>query len=146
MKTIKVRQTKYAGHCGRSRDELISDVLLWTRTCGQVKAGRSAWTYIQQLCEDTGCSPEDQPEAMNVREKSCESVWDIRAGRTTRWWVWIVLDYFQPQVIVKRKRFCKSLLFFFESWYATKKRQKITWPHWGVILWMNIILDPRYLC
>ena len=25
--------------------------------------------YIQQLCEDTGCNPEDQPKAMNDREK-----------------------------------------------------------------------------
>ena len=24
-------------------------------------------TYIQQLCDDTGCSPEDLPEAMNER-------------------------------------------------------------------------------
>ena len=31
--------------------------------------GRPARTYIQQLCEDTGCSPEDLPEAMNDREK-----------------------------------------------------------------------------
>ena len=29
-KTIKVRQTRHAGHCWRSRDELISNVLLWT--------------------------------------------------------------------------------------------------------------------
>ena len=29
-KTIKVRRTRHAGHCWRSRDELISDVLLWT--------------------------------------------------------------------------------------------------------------------
>ena len=28
MKTIQVRSTKHAGHCWRSRDELISDVLL----------------------------------------------------------------------------------------------------------------------
>ena len=28
-KTIKVRRTRHAGHCCRSRDELISDVLLW---------------------------------------------------------------------------------------------------------------------
>ena len=33
-------------------------------------------TYIQQLCEDTGCSPEDLPEAMNDREKWRESVRD----------------------------------------------------------------------
>ena len=30
MKTIQVRRTRHAGHCWRSRDELIRDVLLWT--------------------------------------------------------------------------------------------------------------------
>ena len=68
-KTIQVRRTRHAGHCWRSRDELISDVLLWTPTYGRAKAGRPARTYIQQLCEDTGCSPEDLPEAMNDTEK-----------------------------------------------------------------------------
>ena len=29
-KTIQVRRTRHAGHCWRSRDELISDVLQWT--------------------------------------------------------------------------------------------------------------------
>ena len=46
MKTIQVRQTRHAGHCWRSRDELISDVLLWTPTYGRAKAGQPAWTYI----------------------------------------------------------------------------------------------------
>ena len=68
-KTIKVRRTRHAGHCWRSKDELISDVLLWTPEYGQAKAGRPARTCIQQLCEDTGCNPEDLPEAMNDREK-----------------------------------------------------------------------------
>ena len=67
-KTIKVRQTRHAGHCWRSRDELISDVLLWTSSHDWAKAGRPAQTYIQQLCEDTRCSPEDLPEVMNDRE------------------------------------------------------------------------------
>ena len=62
-------RTRYAGNCCRSLDELISDVLLWTPTYGQAKAGRPARTYIQQLFEDTECSPEDLPEAMNDREK-----------------------------------------------------------------------------
>ena len=30
MKTIHVRRTRHAGHCWKSRDELISDILLWT--------------------------------------------------------------------------------------------------------------------
>ena len=85
-KTIQVRQTRHAGHCWRSKDKLISDVLLWTPAYGQAKAGRPARTYIQQLCEDTGCSPEDLPEAMNDWEKRRERVRDIRAGSMTWWW------------------------------------------------------------
>ena len=82
-KSIQVRRTRYAGHSWRSKDELISDVLLWTPTYGRAKAGRPARTYIQQLCGDTGCSPEDLPEAMNDREKWREMVRDIRASGTT---------------------------------------------------------------
>ena len=68
-KTIQARRTRHAGHCWRSKDELVSDVLLWTPAYGQSKAGRPARTFIQQLCDDTGCNPEDLPEAMNDREK-----------------------------------------------------------------------------
>ena len=89
-KTIQVRRTRYAGNCWRSRDELISDVLLWTPTHGRAKAGRPARTYIQQLCEDTGCCPEDLPEAMNDREKWRERVRDIRATSMTWWWWWYI--------------------------------------------------------
>ena len=78
-KTIQDRRTRHTGHCWRSREELISDVLLWSPTYGREKAGRPARTYIQQLCENTGCSPEDLPEAMNDREKWRERVKDIRA-------------------------------------------------------------------
>ena len=34
-KTIKVRRTRHAGHCWRSRDKLISDVLQWTPSHGR---------------------------------------------------------------------------------------------------------------
>ena len=41
-KTIQVRRTRHAGHCWRSRNELISNVLLWTPTYDRAKAGRPA--------------------------------------------------------------------------------------------------------
>ena len=87
-KTIQVRRTRHAGHCWRSRDELIRDVLLWIPTHGHTKAGRPARTYIQQLCEDTGCCPEDLPRAMNDRQEWRERVRDIRAASTIWWWRW----------------------------------------------------------
>ena len=90
-KTIQVRRTRHAGHCWRSRDDLISDVLLWIPTYGRAKAGRPTRTYIQQLCEDTGCGPEDLPEAMNESEKWRERVTDIRACGT--WWWYIKYSF-----------------------------------------------------
>ena len=58
---------------------VIRDVLLWIPTHGRAKSGRPARTYLQQLCEDTGCCLEDLPRAMNDREEWRERVRDIRA-------------------------------------------------------------------
>ena len=48
-KTIQVRRTRHAGHCWRSRDELISDVLLWTPTHGRTTStnihSAAMWGY-----------------------------------------------------------------------------------------------------
>ena len=112
-KTIQVRRTRHAGHCWRSRDELISDVLLWTATYGRAKAGRPARTYIQQLFEDMGCSPEDLPEAMNDREKWRERVWDIRAGGMTWWWCQPLLLSIFNVLISNMKLFFFSEYFYF---------------------------------
>ena len=81
MKTILVRRTRHAEHCSRSRDELISDVLLWTPSNGRAKVGRPARTYILQLY--TGCSPGDLPETMGDREGWRGRVRDIRADSAT---------------------------------------------------------------
>ena len=100
-KTIQIRRTRHVGHCWRSSDELISDVLLCPPPAyGRAKAGRPARTYILQLCEDTGCSP----EAMNDRDMWRERVRDIRASSRTWWWWWwwwwlvTLLLYFQNNV------------------------------------------------
>ena len=62
-KTIKVRRTRHAGHCWRSKDELVSEILQWTPL-----DGRPAKAYLQQLCIDTGYSLEDLPGAMDDRD------------------------------------------------------------------------------
>ena len=115
-KTIKVRQTRHSGHCWRSKDELISDVLQWTRSYGRTKAGRSARTNIQQLCENMGCSPEEQPEAMNDREWWQEMVRDIRAGGMTWWWWW--WKWYYSLYRITFVKICHSTLFFLWFWCA----------------------------
>ena len=69
-KTIQARRTRHAGHCWRSRDKLISDVLLWTPKYGRAKAGQPARTYIQQLYG-----------IQDVALKTCQRRWTIgRSG------------------------------------------------------------------
>ena len=105
-KTIQAKRTRHAGHCWRSKDEIVSDVLLWTPAYGQSKAGRPAQTFIQQLCDDTGCNPEDLPKAMNDREMWRERVRDIRACRTTGWWWTSSLTFLTFNFRGKRIDFC----------------------------------------
>ena len=47
--TIQVRVARHAGHCWKSKDEPISDVLLWTPTHGYASVSRPARTYISSV-------------------------------------------------------------------------------------------------
>ena len=89
-KTIKIRRAKHAGRYWRSKDELISDVLLWIPLLGRAKVGRPARNYIQQVCADTGCSPGDLPGAMDDMEGWWEEVREIRADGAMWWWLMLL--------------------------------------------------------
>ena len=133
-KTIQVRRTRHAGHCWRSRDELIRDVLLWIPTHGRAKAGRPARTYIQQLCEDTGCCPEDLPRAMNDREEWRERVRDIRAASTIWWWHYMSNMHFQFLHLRAMRSSIKFWCVLFHYWNK-KDRQRLY-----LILYMYIYI------
>ena len=95
-KTIKVRRTRHAEHCYRSKDELISDILRWAPSHGRAKSERAARTYQQQLCSDTRYSLKDLPGVMDDRDGWWENVRNIHAGSVTWWWwyhLWFRWDY-----------------------------------------------------
>ena len=87
-KTIHVRRTRHAGHCWKTRETQISNVLLWTPSHVRAKFERPARTYLQQLCADTRCNQEDLPGAMDDRDGWRERVRDICASSVTWWWWW----------------------------------------------------------
>ena len=97
-KTIQVRRTRHAVHRWRSRDELISDLHLWTPSHGRAKAGRPDRTNIQQLCADTRCSLEDLLGVIDDRDGWRERVREIHAGSVSWWWWWwwYIRIIFQP--------------------------------------------------
>ena len=59
QKNIQVIRTRHARHCWRKKDELISDVLLWTLKRGRATVCRLGRTYLHQLYMDTGYSLEE---------------------------------------------------------------------------------------
>ena len=62
-------QTRHAGHCWRSRDELVSDVLLWTPSQGRAMAGRLArHTYSSSVPK------------LDIARKICQKQWTIGRG------------------------------------------------------------------
>ena len=68
-KTIQIRWTRHAVHSWRSKDELISNILLWTPLHRWAGVEYPARTYLQQLCTDTGCSLEDLLNVMDDRDE-----------------------------------------------------------------------------
>ena len=91
-KTIKVRETRYVGHCWENKDLLISNILLWTPSHRRTKAGRSARIYKLQLCADTGCSLEDLPGAIYDRDGWRERVREIHASSAT--WFYLITSVY----------------------------------------------------
>ena len=70
--TIQVRRTRHAGHCWRSKDELISDVLLWTlHMAKQKQDDELEHTYSSYV------------RIRDVTLKTCQKRWMI--GRNGEW-------------------------------------------------------------
>ena len=87
-KTIQIIGKRHAGYCWRSKNLIISDVLLETPIywCASIIWPRKA--YLQQLRIDTRCRQEDLPGAMDDLDDWRERVSEIRASYVTWWWRW----------------------------------------------------------
>ena len=86
-KTMQLRLTSLAEHCLEKYEQthkrrIPMDSLI--RTCNCWTNNR---TYLHQHHTDTGCSLQDQPEAMDNRNEWQEKVREIRANGMTWWWL-----------------------------------------------------------
>ena len=71
-----------AGHCWRSKEELVADPILWMPSHGKRSRERPRKTYIDQLAEDSECRAEDLATIMSDREEWRERVIKSRASST----------------------------------------------------------------
>ena len=59
---------RLAGHSWGSKNELVSDVLLWNPPHGKRGVGGLEKTYVDQLADDAGFSIEDLPCLLEDRD------------------------------------------------------------------------------
>ena len=85
-----------AEYCCRSKDKLISNILLWTPTYGHTSINWPAKTYIHRFCVDTGYHLENLPKAMANRDRWCEKV----KGIPTVGMLWWSLNSIWPSFII----------------------------------------------
>ena len=83
-KTIQVRRTRHTGHCWRSRDKLISDVLLWTP---------HIWPRKSRMTSSNIHTYSSYVRIQDVALKTCRRSGErgsrmSRANGTTWWWWW----------------------------------------------------------
>ena len=66
-KILREGRMRFAGHCWRAKQELASDLLMWSPTHGTARVGRPKMNYIDQLSRDAGCQPGDLAILMEDR-------------------------------------------------------------------------------
>ena len=81
---IRERRLRFAGHCYRSKQELVSDVLLWEPKHGKRSVGAPSRTFVKQLVDDTGHLLQDLPTAMEDRNSWRTLVNSVRGAASNR--------------------------------------------------------------
>ena len=65
--TIRERGLRFSGHCWRSENEVVSDVVLWEPKHGKRSVGGQAGTFVDLLEADTGVPRDCLSAAMDDR-------------------------------------------------------------------------------
>ena len=99
-KTIHKRQTQHAGHCWRTKDEIIHGVLLLAPSHGRANIRWPIRAYLQQLCVVSECRLEDRLGAEDNKEKiERERVRKLRVFIAIRWYWWWCMWCWNPQIM-----------------------------------------------
>ena len=77
------RRIRFSGHCWRSKEEVVHQVLLWEPKHGKRSSGQPPRTFIDQLTDDTGILRDELGTVMEDRNVWKEVIKNVRP-RTLR--------------------------------------------------------------
>ena len=139
QKKIRPRRIRHAGDCGKSKNELISDILQWTPSHERAGVGRPVGTYLQWLYTDIGCSLEDLPEAVNDRDEwpERERVREICSCSTTWWRRYIYIHiyiyiymYIYVYICIYMHTHTHTYIYIYIYVYTLKTQEWYLMPFW----------------
>ena len=83
--TSTIQQMRlFCGRCWCSKDEVVSQVMMWEQNHGKRPKGRPAKTFFDQLAQESGLTRDDLPKVMEDRRLWRQVVKDSVRLRTPR--------------------------------------------------------------
>ena len=80
---LRERRMRFAGQVLLAKkQQLVSDLLLWSPNHGKGPVGRPSITYIDQRCRDTECPPNHLPVLLQGRDRWGDRLMNDRASST----------------------------------------------------------------
>ena len=86
---LREQRMRFTGHCWRAKQELASDLLLWSPNHGKRRVGHPAINYIDQLCRDTECLPNNLSALLQDQDGWLDRLMNAWASLT----LWFIRSY-----------------------------------------------------
>ena len=83
--TVAQRRARFAGHCYRAKDQVVSDIICWRLPCPN--RGRRPFNYMDTIARSMNLDIEDIPKIMAERGEWRCRVNSISASAVTWWWI-----------------------------------------------------------
>ena len=103
IETIQVKWMNHVGHCWRSKDKLISNLLLWNPKHGHTSGRWLEKIYVHQWYANTQLSLEDLLGVKNDREliDKWKRMKGLHACCMTWWWWWWYIYIYITEIFRK---------------------------------------------
>ena len=157
LQTIQERRTKHVRHCWRSKDLLVSDLLLWTSAHGHTIIIHLAKAHIHMFCADTGCNLDNQPRSITGSDRWCEwvkgtlvinTIWRCLLLLLYNWFKQLSHALILPIILQFYNRYIYIYIYIYshyQNYQAVRFVWQVTMSVQYIVVFISFKLDHKYL-